>query len=145
MKKFKYIINGNPYEVNIIRLMDDSAIVEVNGSEYQVDIVDEPKQRKTPQLVRPKAIHSTTIGPSKTKAVARAATSGIIKAPLPGLILEIFVKEGENIQAGQILLKMEAMKMENNIQSNRAGKVARLKVKTGDSVLEGDVLLEIGE
>ena len=58
------MINGNPYAVNIIRLMDDNAVVEVNGSEYQVEILEEPKQRKTPQLVRSKVVHSTSVGPS---------------------------------------------------------------------------------
>ena len=54
------------------------------------------------------------------------------------------MKEGDQVEAGKILMKMEAMKMENNIQSTRSGTVLSIKVKPGDSVLEGDVLLEIG-
>ena len=145
MKKFKYTINGNPYDVNIKHLTDDSAVVEVNGSEYKVSIVEEPRQRKTPKLIRPKAVHDSDKIPTRTKSPVRRATSGLIKAPLPGLVLELLVKEGDEVTVGQTLLKMEAMKMENNIQSTRAGKISSIKVKVGDSVLEGEVLLEIGD
>jgi len=144
MKKYKFSINGNPYGVVIKQLGDDHAIVEVNGSEYQVDIIEEPVQRKTPQLIRSQVVHDNEKRPIQTKAPHRLATSGVVKAPLPGLILEITVKEGAEVNVGQTLLRMEAMKMENNIQSTRQGIVTSIKVKAGDSVLEGDVLVEIG-
>ena len=144
MKKYKFSINGNPYGVTIKQLSDDHAVVEVNGAEYQVDILEEPIQRKTPQIIRSKVVHDSSKPPIKTTAVGRPATSGTVKAPLPGLVLEVLVKEGEEVKLGQVIIKMEAMKMENNIQSNRDGKITSLKVKPGDSVLEGDVLVEIG-
>lgn len=144
MKKYKYMINGNPYDVVVKQLTDEKAMVEVNGSEYQVNIIEEPRQHKTPQLIRPKAIHDTEKAISKTQSGSRKATSGLIKAPLPGLILEILVKEGDEVKVGQKLMKMEAMKMENDIQATRAGKISSIKVDVGDSVLEGDLLVEIG-
>ncbi len=144
MKTYKFSINGNPYGVVIKNLGEDHAVIEVNGSEYDVDILEEPMQRKTPQLIRQRIVHDSEKRPIQTKASHRTATSGVVKAPLPGLILEISVKEGDEVEVGQSLLKMEAMKMENNIQSNRQGKVTSIKVKPGDSVLEGDVLVEIG-
>ncbi|OQX83224.1 acetyl-CoA carboxylase biotin carboxyl carrier protein subunit [candidate division KSB1 bacterium 4484_87] len=145
MKRYKYSINGSPYEVKIKKLTGDHAVVEVNGTEYDVEIIEEPRQRKTPQLVRPKAIpQKPERSPSKTQAPTRPTGTGSIKAPLPGLVLEVLVKEGDQVEAGKILMKMEAMKMENNIQSTRSGTVLSIKVKPGDSVLEGDVLLEIG-
>ena len=144
MKKYKFSINGNPYDVIIKRLSDDQAVVEVNGSEYNVDILEEPVQRKTPQLVRSRPVPDSESKQIKTKASARPATSGVIKAPLPGLVLEVLVKEGDSVKVGQSVVKMEAMKMENNVQSGREGTVTSVKVKTGDSVLEGDVLVEIG-
>jgi len=145
MKKYKFTINGNPYEVAIKREKQGSALVEVNGSEYQVDIVEEPVVRKTPQIVRQRVVHETGKKPVKTKAAASITPSvGAIKAPLPGVILEILVKEGDEVTAGQPIMQMEAMKMENNIQSNRNGRVKSIKVKQGDSVLEGAVLAEIG-
>ena len=144
MKKYKFNINGNPFAVTIKSMTDDQALIEVNGSEYHVDIINEPIQRKTPHLIRERAVYDTEKRAPKTKAIKRPAAAGSIKAPLPGLILEILVKPGDEVKIGQQLLKMEAMKMENNIQSNREGKVTSIKVKPGDSVLEGDILVEIG-
>jgi len=143
MKKYKFSISGKPYAVTVKQMTDDHAVVDVNGNEYEVDIIDEPKQRKTPQLIRSVAIPHGQERPIKTRAKARQAGAGIIKAPLPGLILDVLVKEGENVSIGQSIVKMEAMKMENNIQSNRDGKITTIKVKPGDSVLEGDVLVAI--
>jgi len=144
MRKYKFSINGNPYGVTIKQMTDDAAVVEVNGMEYDVSIIEEPIQRKTPQLVRAKAVYDTEKRPIQTKAAQRPAAAGAIKAPLPGLILKVDIKEGDEVKTGQVLMKMEAMKMENNIQSNRDGKVLKVHVKQGDSVLEGDVLVEIG-
>ncbi|MBD3288681.1 biotin/lipoyl-binding protein [candidate division KSB1 bacterium] len=144
MKKYKFSINGNPYSVVIKKLSDDQAVVEVNGSEYNVDILEEPVQHKTPQLVRSRAVPDSESKQIKTKASARPATSGMIKAPLPGLVLAVMVNEGDEVKVGQTVVQMEAMKMENNVQSGRTGTVTSVNVKAGDSVLEGDVLVEIG-
>ena len=144
MKKYKFMINGNPYAVAIKQISDEQAVVDVNGAEYQVQIIEEPVQRKTPQLIRSVAIPHGQERPLKTTTTKKPAVAGVIKAPLPGLILEVLAKEGEEVTMGQTIVKMEAMKMENNIQSNRDGKITAVKVKKGDSVLEGDVLMEIG-
>ena len=71
-----------------------------------------------------------------------AGTAG--KSPLPGVIVDLKVREGDQVNAGQHLLILEAMKMENNIDADRDGIVVELKVNKGDSVLEGDTLLTIG-
>jgi biotin carboxyl carrier protein len=60
---------------------------------------------------------------------------------LPGLILEILVKEGDKVKAGEDVLIMEAMKMENEVQSPQEGTVKEIKVRRGDSVYEGDILI----
>ena len=65
-------------------------------------------------------------------------------SPLPGVILDIRIKEGDTVAVGQTLVVLEAMKMENNIDSDRAGVVKSIKVNRGDSVLEGDVLITLG-
>jgi biotin carboxyl carrier protein len=66
-----------------------------------------------------------------------------LKSPLPGVILEVKVREGDAVKAGQLLMVLEAMKMENNIDSHKAGVVKSIVKRQGDSVLEGDVLLTI--
>ncbi|MBN2355452.1 biotin/lipoyl-binding protein [candidate division KSB1 bacterium] len=146
MKRYKITINGNPYDVAIKRVNQGEAVVEVNGSEYHVDILEEPVLHKTPQIVRRQEVYDVSKRPVQTRAADRVApSSGVIKAPLPGLILEVSIKEGDEIKIGQQVLRMEAMKMENNIQSNRDGRVVSVRVKKGDSVLEGDILAEIGD
>lgn len=66
-----------------------------------------------------------------------------MKSPLPGVILDIKVKEGDTVKRGQTIIILEAMKMENNINANKDGKVAEIKVNKGDSVLEGTDLVII--
>ena len=66
-----------------------------------------------------------------------------ITTPLPGVITSVKVKEGEMIKAGQVVAVLEAMKMENNLQSERDGKVKEVKIEKGDSVLEGAVIITL--
>ena len=66
-----------------------------------------------------------------------------IKAPLPGIILEISVKEGDKVNKGQKLAVMEAMKMENEIKAEKDGEIVSVKVTQGQSVLQDEVIIEI--
>lgn len=143
MKKFSFTIRGNKYDVDLQELEDNIAEIEVNGSKYEVEIHKEIKESKTPKLVRPKAFPTSGDTTKTAKPAARKGAGGI-KAPLPGTILEMKVKVGDEVNQGDTLLIMEAMKMENNIKADKAGKIAEVKVNVGDSVLEGDLLVEIG-
>lgn len=145
MKKFKFIIRGNDYNTEIISIEDNIAEVEVNGSTYQVEIEKTIIETKTPKLLRPKIIHSGGQDSAKTSKPGAKKGVGFVKAPLPGTILELKIKVGDDVKVGDTLLIMEAMKMENNIKSDKAGKITAVKINNGDSVLEGDVLVEIGE
>lgn len=145
MKKFKFIIRGNDYNTEILSIEDNIAEVEVNGSTYQVEIEKTIKEAKTPKLMRPKIIHSGGQDSAKTSKPSAKKGVGFVKAPLPGTILELKIKVGDDVKVGDTLLIMEAMKMENNIKSDKAGKITAVKINNGDSVLEGDVLVEIGE
>ncbi len=147
MKKYKFTIHGNQYEVNIMSVEDNIAELEVNGTLYKVEVDKALQQTKTPRLVRPTTIPSTDSHPAITKTTAPAEVKGVagqVKSPLPGVILDVFVKEGDNVKKGQKLLCLEAMKMENNIDSDKDGKVVKISVRKGDSVMEGDILLTIG-
>ena len=144
MKKFKFIIRGNKYDVELLNLEDNIAEIEVNGSKYEIEIEREVKTTKTPKLVRQRAVPSSESDTAKTSKPSEKKGAGNIKAPLPGTILEVFVKEGDMVKSGDKLLIMEAMKMENNISADKEGKIISVKVKQGDSVMEGDVLVEIG-
>ncbi|MDI3526417.1 MAG: glutaconyl-CoA/methylmalonyl-CoA decarboxylase subunit gamma [Tenuifilum sp.] len=143
MKDFKFKINGNEYVVHISNVEGNIAELEVNGTPYKVEMEKELRQTKTPKLVRPSAVPTTDSHPAVAKTVS-PSTAGAVKSPLPGVVLEVNVKPGDQVKVGQRLLVLEAMKMENNIDSDKEGKVIEVKVNKGDSVLEGDVLVIIG-
>ena len=147
MKKFKFTINGNIYETEVLNIEDNIAEIEVNGTLYKVEVDKTMKTTKTPKLVRPVAVPSTDSHPSvaKTSSPEGPKGAGSIKSPLPGVILEMFVREGDVVKMGQRLLMLEAMKMENNIEADKAGKVVSILKHKGDNVMEGDVLIIIGE
>jgi glutaconyl-CoA/methylmalonyl-CoA decarboxylase subunit gamma len=147
MKKFKFKINGNSYATEIISIDDNIAEIDVNGTTYTVEVDKVLSTTKTPKLIRQTVVPSTDIHPSVAKTSSPSAPKGVgtIKSPLPGVILEIFVKEGDIVSMGQKLLMLEAMKMENNIEADKPGKVVSISKKKGDSVMEGDILMVIGE
>jgi biotin carboxyl carrier protein len=144
MKKFSFTIRGNKYNVDLQDIEDNIAEIEVNGSKYEVEIHKEIKTSKTPKLVRQNVIPSSDSDKSRTSKPTERKGAGGIKAPLPGTILEMKVKAGDDVKQGDVILIMEAMKMENNIKADKSGKITDVKVKVGDSVLEGDLLVEIG-
>jgi len=155
MKQFSFTINGNQYDVEIKSVDENKAEVEVNGFTYSVE-TDKVLQSvsKTPKLVVPQAVPSTDITPTEHKTSAPApvvpaapkAGSGAatIKSPLPGIILDVFVKVGDTIKIGDKLCCLEAMKMENNINSDKAGIITKMHIEKGSTVMEGDPMIEIG-
>lgn len=146
MKNFKFKINGNPYEVVINNIEDNVADIEVNGTSYQIEVDKAIQTTKTPKLVRSTSVPSTDQHPAAARTSSPDAPKGggNIKAPLPGVVLDVYVKEGDTVKIGQRLMMLEAMKMENNIDSDKQGTVVSIKKNKGDSVMEGDVLIVIG-
>jgi biotin carboxyl carrier protein len=147
MKKFKFTINGNQYEVDIKNVDDNIAELEVNGTPYTVEVEKTLQASKTPKLVRPASVPSTDSHPSvaKTSSPVGPKGTGFIKSPLPGIILEMHVKVGDMVKVGQKLLVLEAMKMENSIDSDKEGRVISIDKNKGDAVMEGDILITIGD
>lgn len=138
MKHFKFTIRGHDYDVEIISLEGQVARVEVNGTKYKVEIHSDKKASKTPTLVRKDVPRA-----KDAHKIKKDASLQQIKAPLPGIIMNVLVKEGDEVKRGSDLLVYEAMKMENKLVSEREGIVKSIKVNAGDSILQGDVLLEI--
>lgn len=147
MKKFNLTIHGNQYEVNIASVEDNIAEIEVNGTNYTVEVDKVIQQTKTPKIVRQPSIPSTDSHPSiaKTSPPSAPKGAGHVKSPLPGVILDLYVREGDMVTKGQKLLCLEAMKMENNIDSDKDGKIIKINVNKGDTIMEGDILVTIGE
>ncbi len=142
MKDYKLKINGNEYKVAIKEMDFNIAEVEVNGTKYEVEVERPVAQPKTPKLVQVAAVPSADSHQAVAKTSAPGSASAV-KSPLPGVILDVFVKEGDAVTVGQKLVMLEAMKMENSIEADRAGKVTAVKVKKGDSVLEATELVVI--
>jgi biotin carboxyl carrier protein len=139
MKKFKFTIQGNQYEVEVFSFEDNIANVEVNGTRYNVEVHQQVVQPKTPVLVR-----QEVPAPRRSETKIRKNIGATqIKAPLPGNIMQIFVRTGDEVKKGDKLLIYEAMKMENSILAEKDGTIIAIKVQPGDSVLEGDVLIEL--
>jgi len=145
MKKYKFTIHGNQYDVSIHNVEDNVIELEVNGSTYSVEVDKSLQPVKTPRLVRARAVPSTDTTPSEGTGAKVTKGVGTIKAPLPGTVLSIHCKLGDTITMGQKLITLEAMKMENSIDSDKEGKVLNIKVNQGQNVMEGDILIEIGD
>ena len=139
MRKYKFIIKGHDYEVDILNYEHDVVELEVNGTHYSVEVQREVKEKpKTPRLVRT-AVPKPS--PEESGIAKGPSPKATVKTPLPGTILKILVKAGDEVKKGDTLLIMEAMKMENNIMAEKNGKVTEIRVREGDSVLQDAVLL----
>ncbi|MEN8119482.1 MAG: biotin/lipoyl-containing protein [Bacteroidota bacterium] len=141
MKNYKFTIRGHDYQVEILDIEENIAEIEVNGTHYKVEVHKELKKTKVPKLVRSKVPSPTRKEGKITKDISTKAFK--VVAPLPGTILKIFVKEGDEVNAGDKLLIMEAMKMENEVLAEKGGTIKSIKVSENDSVLQNDLLIEI--
>jgi biotin carboxyl carrier protein len=143
MKEYKFKIDGKAYDVCVEGMEDGKASVKVNGEAYSVELGQE-----APAAAPAAGVSAPSATPeASSQASPKAATSGAarkIVSPLPGVIVEVDVKEGDSITAGQKVAVLEAMKMENEIQAEFAGTVTAVHVATGDSVLEGAPIVSIG-
>ena len=131
------------YKVHINSVMDDIAEVEVNGTPYSVKM-EKPAKKQMVTLKRPVQAPTTASGAPVVSRPATSGAAGAVKSPLPGVILSVDCKVGDTVKRGQKILVLEAMKMENNINADRDGKIVEIKVNKGDSVLEGADLVVIG-
>ena len=145
MKEYKYKINGNEYNVAVEELEGNKANVTVNGKTYEVELDRPAKPAVTKPVARPTTAAPTAApAPAVAPAPRPAAGGAGIKAPLPGVILDIKVKVGDAVTKGQIVAILEAMKMENNINADREGTVVSINVEKGQSIAEGTDIITLG-
>ena len=143
MKEYKYKINGNDYTVGIGEIENNIAQVEVNGVAYSVEL---PEQKHAAPVVKRVAAAETTVAApvaAPKPAVQAAAGDFVIASPLPGVIKEINVKEGQQVKASDVVCILEAMKMGNEIHAGKDGVVKSINVAKEDSVLEGTTIMVI--
>lgn len=143
MKKFEMKINGKDFAVEINDFNAKGAKVTVNGKPYDIGVkYPEDQAPVIPVISRRTA--SAPIAAVQQSAKESSGTIGNVSAPMPGLILKILVKPGDSISIGQKVISMEAMKMENDINTTFAGTVKEIQVKEGDNVSEHQSLITIG-
>ena len=145
MKEYKYKINGTEYNVSVEELEGNKANVTVNGKSYEVELDKPAKPTVTKPVARPAATPAAAPAPVAAAPKAAPAAGGAgIKAPLPGVILDIKVKVGDTVAKGQTVAILEAMKMENNINADREGTVVSINVEKGQSIAEGTDIITLG-
>ncbi len=143
MRKYDLTINSTDYEVIVKKVTDSEVVAEVNGLEHTVSI------KKVQQLVLPESVPKAPPKQVSGSSTSLSATPSMpsadsVIAPMPGQIKSIFVREGDKVTAGQKLLIMEAMKLENKLPATRDGIVKKILVRDGDIVSQGQELILIG-
>ena len=157
MSEYKFNVNGDPYEVKIDGIENGVANVSVNGKALKIDIescgfsqinaafpIQVSGQAQKPAaapVAKPVAKPAPAAAPAAAPAPVASPAANVqgtkVESPLPGVIKSISVKPGDKVQENQMIITLEAMKMENEILSEFDGTVAAIHVSKGDSVLEG--------
>ena len=133
MKQYKYQINGNKYEVSVETPAADGTIaVIVNGETYSVVREPEPVVEKKKVVVKPVAAKPSAGGDEMQDA---------LRSPLPGTVIEILAKSGQQVKEGDTLVVLEAMKMNNNLTAEKDGVVKSILVEEGEAVKENTPLV----
>lgn len=140
MRKYQLQLNGKDFTVHLRSLSAEQALLEINGEEYSVGIAAVTEVLPDGDL--------SLGGPSPVTAPAAARKpsaggEGAVTAPIAGSVMEVYVKVGDTIKAGQPLFKMEAMKMENEINARIDGTIAAVNINSGDSIGQGDEVIVI--
>ena len=137
LKEYNYKINGIKFAVKVGDAIDNKVHVEVNGTPYTVELEKTPGVKKSisQPVKRPQQAPRTESGSKIIASPAPVPSSGyVVKAPLPGTLMSINVKVGDNVNTGDTVCVLEAMKMENDIHTPKAGKVKEILVNVGDAV-----------
>ena len=159
--KYQYTVKGVDYEVEIQDIEGNIANVTVNGIPFEVEMKQPVKAGKqkvklggtanegasssssAPQSAKASADLQSAASSGQTGDAGKAATGQPVVAPLPGTINEIKVKVGDKVNAGDTVVILEAMKMQNNIEAETSGTITSINVNKGDAVMEGDTLVTI--
>lgn len=148
MNKYQYTINGIDYEVEINDIKDNIASVSVNGKRFEIEmkqaIHKQAQTKKEVKVEKPKAVPVATPAEPAAAPTPAVGSGTKVTSPLPGTITEIKVSVGQTIKSGDVVVVLEAMKMQNNIEAESDGTITSILVNKGDTVMEGTTLLTIG-
>ena len=151
--KYEYKVKGIDYEVEIQDIEGNIANVTVNGIPFEVEMKQPVKAGKQKvklgsvgseeRRVKSEESNSSSASAASTSSAPTAGAGKPVVAPLPGTINEIKVKVGDKVNAGDTVVILEAMKMQNNIEAETSGTITSINVNKGDAVMEGDTLVTI--
>ena len=146
-------IGDKEFRASVTEMSSGRAKVVVDSVEYDVELVTIGRRQVAPQDAVPRPavpIQPATTPQAPTSSVRAPqrptpmlAGQGSVVAPMPGAIFQMRVKEGDRVTAGQVLIVMEAMKMESPVNAPFNGTVSKVFVREGDNVGEGDPLVEL--
>ena len=167
MSEYKFNVNGDPYEVKIDGIENGVANVTVNGKALKIDIEScgfsqinaafpiqvsgqAPRPAAAPRsTAAPVAAAAAAAAPAPSPAPAAKPAADVqgtkVESPLPGVIKSVSIKPGDKVQENQIIITLEAMKMETEICAECSGTILSVNVTVGQSVMEGQVLAVIGQ
>jgi biotin carboxyl carrier protein len=126
---YSLLVNNKSFETHVYESDEDTIQVLMRGTLYNVQVEDE----------REKRLREVAGGASD------ASGGYVLKAPMPGLVVKVPVKQGDTVEAGAVLLILESMKMQNELKTPVAGTVSAVNVKEGDSVEQRFVMIEVEE
>jgi len=145
----QFVINGEPFQWDLKAISDGHFHILYKNKSYNAEVVKADRASKTFQLKINNKLHTVEVKDKfdlllEKMGMTNSASAKInnVKAPMPGLVIDLKVKSGDTVKAGDPLLILEAMKMENILKSPADAVVKNVKVKKGDSVEKGQVLIE---
>jgi len=121
--------------------------VTINETEYEVEVERGQASVLGTRIVEPVEVAQKKVEPAKVESAAKPVTTNItgevVKAPMPGTILDIKLSQGSSVKKGDVVMVLEAMKMENEITAAKDGVISQIVVSKGASVVTGDVLFAL--
>ena len=143
MQKLKFKINGKSYEAVVSEKEHNVASIELNGKAYIVE-VEKEEAVASPLIAKPKRSKKSAAAETFVEPTVEMGNAGSIKAPLPGNVAKVKVQEGAKVNAGDVLIVLEAMKMEIEVSAPVAGTVKAVAAAAGTAVNTDDLLVTIG-
>lgn len=145
--KYKITVNNKAYEVEIKDINTRPIIAIVDGEQFEVMPEDagQVETRKDADAKAEKKIFNPNPAPAASPSPNQALSGNVLTAPLPGTVIEVFVKAGEKVEAGQVVVIIEAMKMKNSIRSVYSGTISEVLVNAGQSVAHKQALIKFAD
>lgn len=141
-------VNGNPIDYDLLKLSEQASHIIHQNKSYSVEVVDFDKEEKLASIKVNGNVYEVQVTSQLDLLLKQLGMDNLtsnkiaqLKAPMPGLVLNILVKEGDEVKKGDSLIVLEAMKMENIIKSPADAVVKKIEVKQGDKIEKNTVLI----